>query len=165
MTTARLVGSTLVLMSLVACGGGGGTSGPTSATTGPSQATITVAQAATGQVCISPLPNVIYRLRVPVRITESAGLGASVNFARLRLIRGGVEIERREITANDIIASQGTNRLAPNGTLTPTLSIDFNSDPFSLDPSPLSFGFTDDRGNNLTAEIFVTVIVQPICTI
>jgi hypothetical protein len=118
---------------------------------GPSQATITVTQTGQAQVCVSPSATANLRLRAPIRITESAGLGANINFVRLSLFRGTTEIERREVTAAAVTSGLGTNRVAANGTVTATLSIDFNSSDF--DTFRLDFNFTDDRGNVLQATL------------
>jgi hypothetical protein len=141
----------LAAAGLSACGGGGGggVTTPNNAAAGPSQANIVVTQNGQGQVCFSPLTEFSYRLRLPVRISESAGLGANMNFFRLSLLRGGVEVERQEATANAIISGLGTNRLAASGNITATITMDFNSDNF--DTARFAFSFTDEKGNNLQA--------------
>lgn len=64
-----------------------------------------------------------------------------------------VEMERREVGANEIIAASGTNHLNANGTMTLPLQLDFSSwDPWVESNSGVSmeviFDFTDERGNN-----------------
>jgi hypothetical protein len=157
-----------VAASLAACGGGGGGGNVTtpSVPAGPSQASIVVTQNGQGQVCLSPLADFNYRLRLPIRIAESAGLGANMNFFRLSLLRAGVEVERREATANTIISGLGTNRLAASGNITATLTMDFNSD--SFDTARFAFSFTDDKGNNLQANFDLppsNVSFAVVCTI
>jgi hypothetical protein len=86
-----------------------------------------------------------YRVTVPATITESAGLGANINYVRLRQIYLGLEVERSEISSADLIASTGSNRLNASSTRSINLNYDVN------DPRPtsgiLTFNFTDDRGN------------------
>jgi hypothetical protein len=136
---------------------------PTSPT-GPSQATITVTQSAQGQVCFSPVAGFTGRARVPVRIAESAGVGASINFVRLSLLRGGVEVERREITSSGVTSGLGTNRIAANQTVTATLSFDFNTTDFTS--FRVDFNFTDDRGTALQATLMaLDVVAAATCTI
>lgn len=150
----------LAAATLPSCGSDGGTATPT----GPSQATLTVTQSSQGQVCFSPLAGFTSRARVPVRITESAGVGASINFIRLTLLRGGVEVERREITAGAITSGLGTNRVAASGVVTATLSFDFNTTDFNS--FRLDFNFTDDRGTVLQATLSsVDVIAVASCTL
>jgi hypothetical protein len=150
----------LAAATLPSCGSDDGTATPT----GPSQATLTVTQSSHGQVCFSPAAGFTSRARIPVRITESAGVGASINFIRLTLLRGGVEVERREITAGAITSGLGTNRVAANGTVTATLSFDFNITDFNS--FRLDFNFTDDRGNVLQATLSsVDVIAVATCTL
>jgi hypothetical protein len=152
----------LVAATLPSCGSNSSTTTPTP--TGPSQATITVTQNGQGQVCFSPLVGFNVRARIPVRITESAGLGASINFVRLSLLRGGAEVERREITATGITSGLGTNRITASGVLTATLSFDFNTTDF--DTFRLEFNFSDDRGNVLQATLSaLDVIAVASCTL
>jgi hypothetical protein len=147
---------------LPACGSDDGTITPTPS--GPSQATITVTQTSQGQVCFSPTGGFNLRARIPIRITESAGLAASINFIRLSLLRGGAEVERREITAGAITSGLGTNRVAANGSVTATLSFDFNTSDF--DSFRLEFNFTDDRGTVLQATLTaLDVIAIATCSI
>jgi hypothetical protein len=138
-----LAASALVAI-LTGCGGGGsgGTTTPTQ--TGPTQARITVT-ATSPLVTFSPRVGFTYRVTVPATITESAGLGANINYVRLRQIYLGLEVERSEISSADLIASTGSNRLNASSTRSINLNYDVN------DPRPtsgiLTFNFTDDRGN------------------
>ncbi len=152
----------LAMTGLPACGGGG-TSTPTPV--GPSQANIVVTQTSQAQVCLSPLASFNLRLAIPIRITESAGLGANFNFVRLQLLRGGVEIERQEIGASSITAGLGTNRVAANATINAPLRMDFNTSNF--DNFNLLFNFTDDRGNVLQANLnnITNVTAVTTCTV
>jgi hypothetical protein len=167
MRTLTRITVALALAGLAACGGGGGggsTTAPT-APTGPTQASITVTQTGQAQVCVSPLASFNLRLAIPIRITESAGMGANFNFIRLQLLRGGVEIERQEVGSTSIIAGLGSNRLAASGNVSAPLRMDFNSSNF--DNFNLLFNFTDDRGNVLQANLnnITNVVAVANCTI
>ena len=155
----------LLVLSLAGCGSDSPTP-PTPPTTqpGPSAASITVTQTSQGQLCFSPAAGFSYRLRLPMTIRESAGLGANINFARLTLFRAGIEVERREIGSAAIIAGVGTNRLNPSQTQNVIITFDFNNDTF--DSSRLEMNFSDDRGNvhNITVPI-TNLIAQNNCTI
>jgi hypothetical protein len=142
--------STLALLALAvllpACGGGGGSpTAPAPGVTGPTRASIAVAQNGKGMIGISPLDAFMFRMRLPLRIVESAGLGANIHYLRLSLRLRGREVERLEIGSAAIIAQAGNNRLEASATRTLTASFDFNSDDF--DTATLEAGFGDDRGN------------------
>lgn len=142
----------LLLCSLsIACGGDSTSSPTTPVDTRPAKAEITVTPSAS-QVCLSPLAAFSLRLSVPFTLTERAGLGAKINFVRLRLINGaGTEIERAEVGANAIIAGIGTNVIAANSTNSWRVRFDFNSQAGTASNQWQTFGliynFTDDRGN------------------
>lgn len=155
----------LLALSLAGCGSDSpSTPPPPTLPPGPTAASITVTQSSQGQLCFSPVAGFSYRLRLPLTIRESAGLGANINFARLTLFRAGVEVERREIGSAAIIAGVGTNRLNPSQTQNVIVTFDFNNDTF--DSSRLEINFSDDRGNvhNLTVTI-TDLVAQNNCTI
>jgi hypothetical protein len=104
---------------------------------------ITVAQNGGATVCNSPIAGFRFKLLLPVRVTESAGLGANLNFIRFILRKNGSEIERQEIGANQLA---GANRLPASTSLTPRYTIYFNRGDSDADTT--EFNFTDDRGNN-----------------
>jgi hypothetical protein len=138
---------------LAACGGGGD-AGPTPvASPTVSQARITVTATAP-TITLSPLPDFTFRLTIPVTIAESAGLGANINFIRLSLIRGGVELERQEISSALLISQSGSNRLAASATRTFQLLYDVNAG--TATSGILTCNFTDDRGNNQSASFTIT---------
>lgn len=139
---------------LPACGGGGG-SNPTTPSTPPpaTQARITVT-ASSPVVTYSPRQGFTYRITVPATITESAGLGANINYVRLRQIFAGSEIERSEISSADLIVATGSNRLNANQSRTINLIYDVNDGRASS--GILTFNFTDDRGNSLNADFTIS---------
>jgi hypothetical protein len=85
---------------------------------------------------------------------RSAGLGANINFVRLRQIFAGVEIERSEISSADLIAATGTNRLNANQTRTINLIYDVNDG--RATSGILTFNLTDERGNTLAVDFTIT---------
>ena len=128
------------------------TVGPTpdpTPTPGPSQAQITVS-CGSFTVAASPRAGFNWMISFPCTVTESAGLGANLNFVRARFTLGGVEIERQEITANDILAAAGTNRVGASTSFPLTATFDFNRG--DATGGILDFNFTDDRGNVLDAQ-------------
>jgi hypothetical protein len=144
----------LMVFGLAACGGGGGSS-PTTPTAPPaaSRASITVtANAPT--VSFSSRPGFTYRVAVTSTATESAGVGANINFVRMRFIRSGVEIERQEVSSADIILQSGSNRL--NASSSRTLNLLFDTNAETATSAQLVYNFTDDRGNNLEATFTIT---------
>jgi hypothetical protein len=152
MTRRTLValGAGVLMTALPACSGN--TTSPTP-TTGPSQARITVS-ATLPLLSFSPRAGFNFRVTVPATITEAAGLGANINFVRLRQVFAGVEIERSEISSADLIASTGTNRLNASASRAVNLIFDVNDDrPTS---GILTFNFTDDRGNALSVDFTIT---------
>ena len=169
----RLAALALVLLvGLPGCGGGGsgggtGTTGTTGGTPVVTAARVTVTQPSTAQLCFSPLNEFFFRLRLPIRFTESAGLGANVNFVRLSMLLGATEVERREVTAAQLQAL-GAQRVAASATVNAVLGFDFNADPDTFDTVRLEFNFTDANRNNSSAvwpDVTDLVLSLPFCTI
>jgi hypothetical protein len=139
---------------LPGCGGGGGTTPTTLPTPAPpSQSKITVT-AANPVVTLSPRAGFSYRITVSTTITESAGLGANINFIRLRQIYQGVEIERSEISSADLIVASGSNRI--NASATRNLSLIYDVNDGRATSGILTFNFTDERGNTLSTDFTIT---------
>lgn len=141
-----------------ACGGSSPSAPSTPPNTLPARSSITVAQNGTALLGISPSALHDFRLRVPFRVTESGGLGARMNFIRLQLFRGGIEIERSELGAVQIEQGLGSNVIRASQTTTFSANFDFNSSTFDF--FRMTFSFTDDRGNAHTAEISRLTDVQ-----
>ena len=158
MSSRRLFLNGLVACSLLAlpsCGGGNGTSSPTTpaAPTGPTQARVTVTAAAP-VISVSPRNGFAFRIAISSTIAESAGLGGNINFVRMRFIAGGVEIERSEVSSADLVLQTGTNRL--NASSSRTLNLIFDTNAAAATSAQLLYNFTDDRGNTLEAPFTVT---------
>ena len=96
---------------------------------------------------------------VEFQMTESAGLGANINFFRLEVFRATGELEeRREIGADEIVAVTGSNRLEANQSRTESVGFLFRATVKRGRTLHLTVGFTDDQGNNINiVEQFVFV--------
>ncbi len=145
----------LVLSAVALASCGGGSNSPSTPSTPPpaSQSTITVTASAP-TVAYSPREGYTYRLTVHTTITETAGLGANINYARLRLTKGGVEIERSEISSADLIVATGSNRLEARASRTMDLLFDCNAG--NATGAILVFNFTDDNRNVLESSFTIT---------
>jgi hypothetical protein len=142
----RLAAVTLVPLALAACSGN--STSPSPAPTA-SQARITVSAAAP-ITSLSPLAAFNFRTTFNTTVAEAAGVGANINFIRLALTRGGVELERQEISSSALVSQTGTNRLNASATRNLPLVFDFNNG--SVTGGVLTFNFTDDRGNVLAVD-------------
>ena len=149
----RSLGLVALVSLLPACGGGGGGGGntPTQVTQPPvSRASISVTQNGQGQICLSPLPNRNVRVRLPMRITESAGLGFHVNAIRLTLFLGGQEVERSEMTSTNIKGLLGgNNHLAGNSSTNIMFTHDVVATVGSYDALGYLVRFKDDNDNEI----------------
>ena len=99
----RKVLASVVLLALAGCGGGSTSPTPVVPTPPPvPSASIT----ATGSGSLVLHPSAVrafaVALETPIRITESSGGSADWGFARMSIYNRGREIERTELTANDI---------------------------------------------------------------
>jgi hypothetical protein len=142
----------LAVTALPACGSKGsssfvGSSTEVGAGNFPAAAITKIEQPSEAQICNSPVMGFSDRLRFPVRMTETAGLGENVVLIRFVLLLRQEEVARAAIAVADIIAQLGTNRVAANGSLSGTLTMDFNGGNF--DAGRLLFEFTDDKRNNI----------------
>lgn len=122
----RLACTSIALSLLVGCGGGGG-----STPTNNNQATftkglITVDQTAVGVIGLSPRPDKVLRISVPVSVRALNDIPCDLDYARMQIYVGGVEIERSEMSANDIIRQAGSNHVAQGNPLAFTIYFDFS---------------------------------------
>ena len=102
----------------------------------------------------SPRAGFSLRLALTATLAESAGLGANINFVRMRFILGGVEIEREEISSADLILQTGSNRL--NASSSRILNLAFDTNAETATSAQLIFNLTDDRGNTQEAPFTIT---------
>lgn len=140
----------MLAIGMVGCGGGSSPSTP-SPSSPITRAILLVTQTSVGRVGLSPNPSYLFRLSLPVEIRVTNNTACNLNYARLRLFRSGAEIERAEVTANDIIALAGTNRVTNGRGLTFTIVFDFNSSDF--DDVAILLGATDDAGNSIESTL------------
>jgi hypothetical protein len=90
-----------------------------------------------------------YELQFGVRVTESAGLAASLNFIRLELYDpAGALIERQEIGSSIF---SGGNRLNASSSRDFNVLMGFNAEPRSGRFVRIGVGTTDDRNNTQVA--------------
>ncbi len=86
---------------------------------------------------------------VEFKMTESAGVGANINFVRLEVFRATGELEeRQEIGAGQILAESGSNRLEASQTREESVLFGFRATVKKGRTLRLTIGFTDDQGNN-----------------
>ena len=143
-----LAAITVLAIGPVGCGGG---SSPSSASSPIPRAIVLVTQTSVGRVGLSPGPGHLLRLSLPVEIRVMNNTACNLNFIRLQLFRSGVEIERAEVTANDIVALAGTNHVAGDRGLTFTIVFDFNSSDF--DNAAILLGASDAAGNSIESPL------------
>lgn len=151
--TNRFVSRLVVLPMLCllsACGGSssGTSSSPSTSATpaGPTQARIVVTAGAP-TFSRSPTAGFSNRDTIAVTVSESAGLGANINFFRYTQSIAGRVVEVSEIGSTAIIAQTGSNRL--NASQSRSFSLFFDNNQSATTVYLLTVNFTDDRGNNL----------------
>lgn len=106
-----------------------------------------------GALVLHPSANRTYAIAMetPIRITETAGGSADWGFARMSIFLRGVELERTELTANDIRAA-GFGRIGANSNSVYKVIYRFNSDNF--DRVDISLGFSDVKdGRQFTVQV------------
>jgi hypothetical protein len=87
---------------------------------------------------------------VEFTLTETAGVGANINFARLEVFRAtGELVERREIGASAIIEGVGDNRLEALTSEEAWVWFRFNATIKRGRKLLLTLGFTDDFGHDI----------------
>jgi hypothetical protein len=87
---------------------------------------------------------------VELRMRETAGLGANINYIRLDYLRATGELEERaEIGADDIGSELGTNRIGPNATWQEVVVFFFRASIKRGRQLIVIVNLTDDRGNTV----------------
>jgi len=138
-------------LSLGACGGDSVT--PPPPPTPPPTPAAAVTATGNGAIVIHPSidPTWFYGLEMPIRVQETAGGTADWNYARLSLIKDGVEVERAEI-GSDILSAGGAGRVTPRSNNEWVLGFRVNSDDWN--DARLELGLADvNHGNAVTAEV------------
>lgn len=129
------------VVGISACGGGNTQTSVTPVTQPPAPA---AAITGTGSGNLTLHPSIDRRFAIametPIRLTETAGGAADWGFARMQVFNRGVEVERTELTANDIRAA-GFGRIAASSNQVYNVVFRFNSDDF--DRIDFTLGFSD----------------------
>jgi hypothetical protein len=139
---------TTLAVGLVSCGG--------SSPSKPSPASpitrglLLISQTSDGIVSLSPRLGMI-RISVPVEVKAMNDIPLTLNHARLTLYRSGVELQRSEVTANDIIAQAGSNYVTRDRTLAFTLVFDYT--PQEMDSFTMLLSATDANGNTVESTL------------
>jgi hypothetical protein len=145
----RVLAAAAVLI-LPACGGGdgGGNNNPVAPTVPPASAANIAVSISAVSASVGTIPGFGYETSFGLRLVESAGVGANINFIRLEIYNsGGTLLERTEVPGNTFV---GGNRLNANQTRDLSVRMGFNSDPSPGRFMLVGVGVTDDRGNNTT---------------
>jgi hypothetical protein len=147
--------ATALVLGLAACGGGSSSS-PTSSS---STALLLVRQTNVGLLGLSSSPDHLLRLELPLEFSNGSTVPCDLNYMRLQIFApGDIEIERAEVTADDIVAQAGTNRVAQGAPLGATMMFNFNSTDFER--VALTVSATDHNGN-LTERQINSLEVDP----
>lgn len=105
----------------------------------------------------SGMPNTPWAARITVRINETAGLGANVNFINF----DSSGLPTLNFGAGDIVALSGSNSVPANGSLDAMISVLFSVTGLpAFIPFMVTVNSTDTNGNRivLTAEGFLSVL-------
>jgi hypothetical protein len=139
---------TTLAVGLVSCGGSSpSTPNPTSPIT---KGLVLISQTSDGIVSLSPRSDMI-RISVPVEVKAMNDIPLTLNHARLTLYRSGVEVQRSEVTASDIIAQAGSNHVTRDRALAFTLVFDYT--PQEIDAFTMLLSATDANGNTVEATL------------
>jgi hypothetical protein len=139
---------TTLAVGLVSCGGSSpSTPNPTSPIT---KGLVLISQTSDGIISLSPRSGMI-RISVPVEVKAMNDIPLTLNHARLTLYRSGVEVQRSEVTASDIIAQAGSNHVTRDRALAFTLVFDYT--PQEIDAFTMLLSATDANGNTVEATL------------
>lgn len=141
----------LFAVGLSGCGGGGNP--PTTMPTPPPVPPAAITATGGGALVLHPSIDRRFAIAMetPIRITESGGGSADWGFARMQIFNRGVEVERTELTANDIRAA-GFGRISANSNQVYRVIFRFNSDDF--DRIDITLGFSDVKdGRQFTVSV------------
>lgn len=143
------LGAALVMVLATACGGGSSGSSPTG---GSVAALLLVRQTGVGLLGLSSSPDHLVRLELPVEFSNGQTTPCDLNYVRLQIYDGdNVEVERAEVTADDIVALSGTNRVAQGTPLAATLIFNFNT--LEIFRAALTANARDHNGNSINRSL------------
>ena len=139
---------TTLAAGLASCGGSSpSTPNPTSPIT---KGIVLISQTSDGIVSLSPRPGMI-RISVPVEVKAMNEIPLTLNYARLTLYRSGAELQRSEVTANEIITQAGSNHVTRDRTLAFTIVFDYT--PQQMDAFTMLLSATDANGNTVESAL------------
>ena len=147
--TLAVLGAVLLVLGLTGCGGGGSSSSPTSSS---GSALLMVSQTSVGQVDVSSNPAYTVELRLPVSFSNGREVACNLNYVRLQIFDlADVELERAEVSSEDIIALAGTNRVVQGAPVQVTLVFGFNT--LQIPRVSLTANALDDHGNEMNRSL------------
>ena len=162
--TVRVVAFSGLAAVLVALAGCGTEPSPVPSPTPPAVPAASISATGGGALVIHPSANrtFVAAMETPIRITETGGGSADWGFARMSLSLAGREVERAEMTANDLRAA-GFGRIGANSNAVNRVIFRFNADDF--DTVDMTLGFTDVKDGRqfnvvLPANAFTDVLVD-----
>jgi hypothetical protein len=148
--------ATALMIGLAGCGGGGSSSLPTSSS---GTAMLLVSQTGPGLLDVSASPEHLVELDLPVSFSNAREVACDLNYVRLQIFDASdVEVERAEVTADDIVALAGTNRLVQGSPLQVSLVFPFNT--LEIARAALTANALDDNGNEINRSL-TSLDVEP----
>jgi hypothetical protein len=147
--TSTMVAAGLAL-AMAACGSSSDPSAPTSvspasASATPPKAQITVTLGLDTVTGPSLDPRYAAYVRFTSNLTESAGLGATLNYVRGEFYESGHLAERYDVDAGELVADSGSNRIEAFASRSLVVTLRHNT---PCDMIRITFQFTDDMGND-----------------
>jgi hypothetical protein len=137
-------------LAMAACGGSSDPSAPTtvspsSVSATPPKAHITVTLGLDTVTGPSLDPKYAAYVRFTSNLTESAGLGATLNYVRGEFYESGHLAERYDVSASELVAESGSDRIEALSSRSLVLTLRHRA---PCDMIRITFQFTDDKGND-----------------
>jgi hypothetical protein len=149
--------ATALFLGLAACGGGGSSSSPTASSAGA--ALLLVTQTEVGLLDVSSSPAHLVELELPVLISNGGAVPCTLNYVSLQIFDASdVEVERAAVTADEIVARAGTNRVVQGSPLELTLVFPFNT--LEIPRAALTVNARDANGKEINRSV-IGLNVEP----
>jgi hypothetical protein len=148
----RRMASTVMTLAvgLASCGGGGSSPSAPHPSSPITKGLLLISQ--TGDGLYGMTPAGLWRLKLPIEVKAMNDIPLTLNHARLTLYdRSGAEVQRAEVTANDIIAQAGSNHVTYDRAL--AFTIVFLYAPQPADTFTMLLSATDANGNTVEASL------------
>lgn len=142
-----VVPAALVVAPLLAFTGCGGGSPLTSSSAGAPRAALEVTQPRAAVLGHSSRSDHLLKLDLPVTVDNATLVPCDLSYGRLQLFVDDMEIERYEVSATDIVALAGTNRVIAGRPLAVTFVFEVRSREFT--GVSLTLGVRDANGHEL----------------